>query len=166
MYYCNLVIEMKGAHDIEFDVFISFAEDDRNFAETELKENLEKKGYKIAWHHDVFIPGCSILENMEIFILKSRVVIAVLSGHYKNSDFCMKELYIALRKEKQTGVRCIVPVLLHNLSHAVPEVLSVKTYLSTEDKHFKDKLIAAIGKALSYITIICIRVGEPHDPSP
>lgn len=136
----------SNVKDLDYDLFISFAESDRNYAENELKINLEKKGYKIAWHHDVFIPGISILENMENFIFASRLTIVLLSGNFIQSEFCMKELHIALRKEKQIGLSCVVPVLLDSkCSCKVPEVLSKKTYLTLKDKNFQEKLLTALG---------------------
>ena len=132
----------------DYDVFISFSEEDRDFAETEVKSMLEQNNYKIAWHHEVFIPGCPILENMETFIFQSRVIVVLLSSHFMESEFCNKELHIALRKEKQYDRHCILPVLLSNSKDDVPDLLSRRTYLSVNDSNFGKKLIAALGQPL------------------
>lgn len=106
---------------------------------------LEKKGYKISWHHEVFVPGCSIVENMEKFIFQSRMIIVLISDFFITSDFCKQELHIAKRKENQTSVRCIIPILLHN-SENVPQELIKITYLTAGDKNFMERLCTALGK--------------------
>lgn len=131
--------------DPDYDVFVSFAEEDKNYAENEIKMKLEKKGYKISWHHEVFVPGCSIVENMEKFIFQSRMIIVLISDFFITSDFCKQELHIAKRKENQTSVRCIIPILLHN-SENVPQELIKITYLTAGDKNFMERLCTALGK--------------------
>ena len=140
----NILQYLDDIKDPEYDVFISFAEEDREFAEFQIKYVLEKKGYKISWHHEVFIPGCSIIENMTKFIFQSRITVVLISGSFHASEFCLKELYIALQKEEQNAFTCIVPILL-NPSCTLPEVLIKKTYLSADDKNFIERLCTAIG---------------------
>ena len=110
---------------------------------------MESNGYKVAWHHEVFIPGCSILENMETFIFQSRITLVLLSGHFLKSDFCNKELHIALRKEKQADRHSIIPILLSSSKDDVPEMLSGRTYLSLKDNNFTKKLTGTLGQPIS-----------------
>ena len=130
----NILQYLDDIKDPEYDVFISF----------QIKCVLEKKGYKISWHHEVFIPGCSIIENMTKFIFQSRITVVLISESFHASEFCLKELYIALQKEEQNAFTCIVPILL-NPSCTLPEVLIKKTYLSADDKNFIERLCTAIG---------------------
>lgn len=126
-------------------MFISFAEDDRNIVESRIKEPLEKKGYKVCWHHDAFLPGCTIFENMETFIYESRFIIVLLSEAFMKSEFCLKELQISLKKEKQTSMNCIIPVLIHDL-FPLPLVLRELTYINIGDKHFIERLAKLLSK--------------------
>lgn len=130
-------------------MFISFSEEDRETAEKDIKLILESNGYQVAWHHEVFIPGCSILENMERFIFQSRITLVLLSGHFLKSEFCNKELHIALRKEKQADRHSIIPILLSSSKDDVPDMLSGRTYLSLKDNNFTKKLIGTLGQPLS-----------------
>ena len=72
----------------EYDVFLSFAEEDKKDVEDGLRHPLEKKGYHVCWHHTDFLAGRQITDNIEGNITASRKTVVVLSSDFYNSPHC------------------------------------------------------------------------------
>ena len=56
-----------------------YSEPDEAFAEEEIINSLEEKGFKICWHQRDFRPGSSIAENIADATERSRRMIFVIS---------------------------------------------------------------------------------------
>ena len=126
-------------------MFISFAEEDRETALFQIKKPLEEKGYSICWHHDAFMPGYTIIENMEKSIYESRVTIIMLSTYFAESEFCLKELQIAVKKSEQSSNKgCIIPVKLDESLKIIAELKNL-TYINISDKNLIEKLCKILG---------------------
>ena len=128
----------------EYDVFLSFAEEDRAVAEFLIKKPLEECGYLVCWHHDEFLPGHTIEDNMERSIFKSRYTIAIISEAFLASQFCLTELNITRRKMHEISKNCLVPVLADANCSVPPDILKI-TYVSVSDIALIDRLKARIG---------------------
>ena len=131
--------------EFSYDVFLSFADEDREVVERELKEPLEASGYTVCWHHTAFIAGWTILQNMEHHIGCSRMVVVLLSNSFDESKFCQHELNIASQRMKHKNVACVLPVILEEGCN-IPQELTRLTYLSVYDNSFFERLCQAIGK--------------------
>ena len=79
----------------EYDAFISYAEEDREFAVHKMIENIEKNGIRLCFHSRDFTPGFDIAENITNAINNSRKTVCVLSPAFLASYWCMYELNIA-----------------------------------------------------------------------
>ena len=135
----------EPCNEIYYDAFISFAEEDRETALFQIKEPLEEKGYSICWHHDAFMPGYTIIENMEKSIYESRVTIMMLSKYFGESKFCLKELQIAVKKSEQPSNKgCIIPVKLDESLAIIPELKSL-TYVNISDRNLVEKICKLLG---------------------
>ena len=83
-----LVISLRGNYtsphtaNCQYDVFLSFADEDLPFVETHIYHQLEESGFQVCWHHRDFLPGYSIIENIKNSIDRSRRVLFVLSEHF------------------------------------------------------------------------------------
>ncbi len=129
----------------EYDVFLSFAEEDFVFAETSLKMPLEKLGYKLCWHHDAFIPGYTVVENMERSIYKSRTTIVLLSNSFMMSEYCQRELAIASKKmERTSNSNCIMPVIMDKMCQLPSDIFKI-TYINSDDINFLEKVKKTLG---------------------
>ena len=136
---------MESYNRISYDVFISFAEEDRDIALFQIKEPLEEKGYSICWHHDAFMPGYTIIENMEKSIYESRITIMMLSKYFAESEFCLKELQIAIKKSEQPSNKsCIIPVKLDESLAIIPELKNL-TYVNISDRNLIEKICKLLG---------------------
>ena len=79
----------------EYDAFISYADEDRNFAFHRMLENVENEGARLCFHNRDFIPGFDIAENITTAIHNSRKTVCVMSESFLKSYWCMYELNIA-----------------------------------------------------------------------
>ena len=132
-----------------FDVFLSFADEDKEATERLIKEPLETRGYEICWHHDDFMPGKNISENIDDNIRDSRKVLFVLSEDFFKSLHCVRELDTSIRKLKKTKTRCVVPILLRDCERLLPTDIKDLTYLDARSIN-EEKLI----------TTTCVILGE------
>lgn len=97
----------------EYDVFLSFADDDREFAQKILYEPLTSKGYRVLLHLTDFIAGVTIEDNISRAVKISRVVIYVCSEKFNQSSFCQTELKYGMESHynKYKGrYRRVIPV--------------------------------------------------------
>ena len=148
--------------DIEFDIFLSFAEEDREAAENVIKKPLEKMGYNVCWHHDAFVPGFTIDDNMERSIFKSRFIVALISNAFLHSEFCQTELDITRRRIQQTSRNCLVPIIMDSSCNIPPELRKI-TYITIDDKAFIKRLLKTLGNYLFYTTIKYRPIGRGRD---
>lgn len=137
--------------ETEYDVFLSFAEEDLVFVETKLKTPLIEMGYKVCWHHDAFIPGYPVVENIERSIYKSGCMIAALSNSFLKSEFCQRELEIASRKLQQSSKNFyLIPVILEPGCKLPSDVFSI-TYIRSDDSMLLSKVASTLGMPMYVI---------------
>lgn len=134
--------------DYEYDAFISFAEEDKLITEDVIKKPLECNGYRICWHHDAFIPGYTVNENMEYFVHRSKYTIAMISQSFFKSSYCEKELEIARRKVQKTNLNCLIPVMVEPWDGVPTELLKI-TYININDKQLLERLTQILGKDIT-----------------
>ena len=103
-----------------------------------IKEPLETRGYQVCWHHEDFMPGKTILENIEDNIRDSRKVLFMLSEDFFKSSYCMRELDTSIRKLKKTKTRCVVPILLRECEKLLPTDIKDLTYLDARSMNEKE----------------------------
>ncbi|XP_061174733.1 toll-like receptor 4 [Saccostrea echinata] len=79
-----------------FDAFISYADEDSDFAVHESISQLEEsRGLRLCLSKRDFRPGSEIAANITEAISKSRKTIIILSNHFLNSYWCMYEFNMA-----------------------------------------------------------------------
>ena len=97
--------------DMEFDVFLSCANDDRGFGR-QLLAYVEEQGYKVCYHERDFLPGTPIFENIGNAITRSKRVLCLVSNHFINSGYCMAEFSISHNRDVQMRKNRLVAFLL------------------------------------------------------
>ncbi|KAK7482591.1 hypothetical protein BaRGS_00026192 [Batillaria attramentaria] len=118
----------KRHHDdgFKFDAFVSFAGEDMEFVDGELKEELEEgRGLKLCIHERDFVPGQYIASNIVDSVQRSRRTLVVLTRALLASDWCHYELQMALMEAAETGRDVLLFLLYEHVpSHELPrEVL-------------------------------------------
>ena len=98
--------------DYAFDVFLSFADEDKTFVTNNIYIPLENKGYRVFWHHEHFKPGIEIVENIARAVRVSRRIVFVCTESFGESDFCLQELAYCLDVQRKEKTRRIIPVVV------------------------------------------------------
>lgn len=132
----------------KWDVFVSYHHETEEFVVKHIKTPLESN-YNVCWHHDDFIAGRTILDNITDAVDNSRKTIFVFSKSFSESDHCMSELRHSLYRLQNTRTRCVIPITLD--TNAVPkELKSQVTYwpIIEVDDNFYHNLTKAIGKLI------------------
>lgn len=98
--------------DYEYDVFLSFADEDRVFVTKNVYIPLKCKGYSIFWHYEHFRPGIGITENIQCAVRMSRRTVFVCTKHFSQSEFCLQELAYCLDVQRREKMRRIIPIVV------------------------------------------------------
>ena len=96
-------------------MFLSFADEDKEFAEKILHEPLKNKGFNILWHLTDFIAGMTIENNIIQAVKTSRVIIYVCSENFNKSQFCQTELKYGSEshyKQFKGRYRRVIPIVI------------------------------------------------------
>jgi protein toll len=135
---------------MEYDVFVSYSEKDKDFVERTLLEELEHGSsirYRCLVHARDFEPGRNIVEQIGEAVDKSRRTLIVLSRNFVTSDWYKHEFNLA-----HSANRVVVVVLgelptQDQMGNLMWEYIKANTYLpygGEEDKWFWDKLRYAL----------------------
>ncbi|XP_062593095.1 toll-like receptor 4 [Saccostrea cucullata] len=92
---------LRNTEDYNYDVFVSYADEDRTFVLQEVMPRFEEK-FHVCIHDKDFIPGSDIADNIIGAIRNSRKTLLVISKHFIKSEWCMYEFNMALFEEKFT----------------------------------------------------------------
>ena len=79
----------------QYDMFISYANDDYRFVTDEMYNNLDEMGISMCLHQKDFLPGSYIAENILRAIKSSRKTVIILSPAFLDSKWCMYEFNMA-----------------------------------------------------------------------
>ncbi|XP_048244545.1 toll-like receptor 4 [Haliotis rufescens] len=86
------LIQHGNDREYEYNAFISYADENRDFALHMFIEKLEREGnLQLCLHHRDFIPGEAIAANILSAIQKSKLVVIVLSPNFLDSYWCRYE---------------------------------------------------------------------------
>src|SRR5271155_4089273 len=85
--YMNLIIDLFQGDDV------AIAQD--------IRDHLQKCGFKVCYHLYDFYPGKPILWNMERAITKSKRTLCLLTDNFLVSAYCMYEFTVALQLNVQ-----------------------------------------------------------------
>ena len=108
----TLALTQPHQDGYDYDVFLSFAEEDSNFVERVLYVPLTDKGYCVFWHHQHFICGLPINDNIVRATQISRRIIFVCSEYFQRSTFCQMELKFGLHSHYKDRTRRVIPIVL------------------------------------------------------
>ncbi|KAK6985286.1 TLR cluster3 member 5 [Biomphalaria glabrata] len=109
-----------GDHkDFEFDVFVSFANEDERFVLKELVPELTTRGLKVHIHTTNFRAGEYITTNIVNAVQRSRRTLIVVSSNLQKSQWCHFELQMANLESVHTGRPVMVFLLMQHLPEDV-----------------------------------------------
>ena len=131
----------------EYDVFISYAKDDIEFAKLIVQHLEEKSKFKVCIDIRDFLPGYNNLEQIySVIEKKCRKVIVILSPNFNKSRDCDLQAKIALSFSFESQKHKVIPILYEKCE--IPHVLKYLTRLDYNDPYTKSyfwpRLINAI----------------------
>ena len=114
--------------------FLSYSHNDRVFAERFVRD-LRIQGHTVWRDNDNIKIGESIRRSIESGIAGSRFTIVLVSSSFVQSEWCQKELDMALADETSANIR-VLPIVIDDCE--VPRILQGKRYLTF--KNYKSDL--------------------------
>ena len=140
-----------GDDDKEFDVFISYANEDEDYMQNSIVNELEKHNFKICFHQIHFLGGNTIIDNISQCINNSRRTLVIFSNYYKASRYCMWEFKEALNKDLREGTTCLVTIKdnnldTHDLDDATKAYFQRHTYIKKDAAKFWESLLYCLPK--------------------
>lgn len=141
---------VKQKEIIEYDVFLSHSNLDKNIFVSELSDKLSDKGLKIFEDIKVFKIGQSQTDMMNMGILNSRFVVVFLSPNFIKSGWSQYEFKSFLNREINEKRIIILPVW-HDVSYE--DVQAYNPYLIDKfaletSKYTIDEIVDSIHQAI------------------
>ncbi len=133
----------------DFDVFLSFAEEEREFVERTFLLPLRHKGYSVFWHHEHFVPGYDIGELIYNGIHSCRRIILICTENFARSNFCLLELRYSLERQRVEGTRCIIPVVIEGQDQWYPRELQGLNQIRLRQQDLSEDEIDALVERIS-----------------
>ena len=126
----------------ETDVFVCFADAEKDYGLDYLIPELERRGYKLADQRTHFIAGRLIIDNIEDCIRRSKRTILVLSNKFLIRYWCKQELNSAIKINKELCTSRLICVTLEDdldlqdQEEAAKKYLKKKTFIKANSKDF------------------------------
>ena len=131
----------------EYDIFLSYANEDEEYVEEYLIPGLEMRGYKVCFHRQDFVPGESIVANIENAIMKSKRTLVYISEAFNESGFCRWEFDAAFSLDLDSRRNRLVAVTdadlnIDALDPNIKSYLSRFTYVERDSQLFWENVLS------------------------
>jgi len=129
--------EENGSTDkiFNYDIFISYSDNDRDWVLNSLLPNLETKSkVNVCLHERDFQVGIGILENIISSIDRSRCILLVISQSFLRSQWCQFELHLAQHRLLETRREELLLLFLEEIPRmkrpkTLQYIMRTKTYI-------------------------------------
>ncbi|XP_046366681.2 toll-like receptor 4 [Haliotis rufescens] len=106
--------------EFEFDAFVSYADEDRTFVVTDMRQILEEQerpedNFILCIHHRDFLPGEAIAANILKAISSSRKTVVILTRNFLKSYWCRYEMEMAKMESIYTGRNTLHVVVMEDI---------------------------------------------------
>ena len=147
-FYNELFPDEKSKSNIEWDVFISHASEDKESIAKPLAESLIKKNIKVWYDEFTLKLGDSLRRTIDKGLTNSKYGAVILSKNFFSKEWPQKELDALVAKEIN-GIKVILPIWHHITKEEVlrfSPILADKLSISTDEGLEKvvTKIIEAI----------------------
>ena len=135
--------------EMEFDIFVSYANEDEDYVLEYLIPELERRDFKVCFHRVHFHGGKTIIDNISESINKSKRTLAFFSDYYSDSQFGMWEFKEALNKDLREGTTRLVTIKdteldIDSLDDATKAYFEKRTYIEKESVRFWENLLYSL----------------------
>lgn len=144
---------IEQVQEKKFDVFISYAREDKEWVKENLYERLlkyqTKDGRRVKIFMDTGKEGIRVSQNwlaaLDDAILNSRKFLAVYSKNYFASEMCQREIDLCITLDPQGNKHIINPILIdHDAESLIPFGKTLINYLTIDNTDWFEKLCVAL----------------------
>ena len=133
----------------EFDVFVSYANEDEGYVDEYLIPELQNRGYKVCYHRVNFCGGTSIIENICNSINNSKRTLVFFSNLFRESPFCIWEFKEALNKDLREETKNLITIKdtdlnTDDLDDTSKSYFQRFTFIEREAEGFWDNLVYSL----------------------
>ena len=152
----------KLPNSLEYHLYVVSASEDR-LVVNELVTKLESKyAIKCMFSDRDFQPGKEILQNVKDGMEKSMKILLIYTPNFGRSEFCKLETNIALQSAMDSGIYCIIPVMLQECE--VTFSMRHKTYINgtlpgmtiSKIADYIKEAMTRTGNFFNYCWILCL----------
>ncbi len=139
---------MTSRKDIEYDVALSYAGEDRDYVE-KVASSLREKGVRVFYdeYERVMLWGKNLYEHLQdVYENKARFTVAFISSHYVKKPWANHEMQSAQARAFRENQEYILPVRFDETE--IPGLLKTVAYISLKDLA-SDELAELIREKLS-----------------
>ena len=150
--YRRIILQMDQDDDeMEYDVFVSYADEDEEYVLEYLIPELETHFFKVCFHRVHFHGGKTIIENIHECINKSKRTLVFFSNSFNNSKFAMYEFSEALNKDVREGTSRLITIKdtdldIDSLDDSTKAYFQKRTFIEKEANRFWDNLLHSLPK--------------------
>ncbi|XP_025085236.1 toll-like receptor 5 [Pomacea canaliculata] len=121
--------------EYEYDVFVSYANEDVDWVRQELIPTLEgRHGLRLCIHQRDFPVGGNIIDNISTCVHASKRVLFVLSPHFARSRWCQFELVFCqnyvMERDDVIVLTLLAPISGRDMTDAISAMFKTTTYLA------------------------------------
>ena len=133
----------------EFDVFVSYADEDEEYVGEYLIPELQNQGFKVCYHRVNFHAGKPITTNIFEAIDGSKRTLVFFSNDFNQSNFCMWEFSVALEMDLKEGTNRLITIKDTDLDIETLEVtprsyFKRSTFIEKESTDFWENLLYSL----------------------
>ncbi|PVD33558.1 hypothetical protein C0Q70_04815 [Pomacea canaliculata] len=127
--------QQQPEHEYEYDVFVSYANEDVDWVRQELIPTLEgRHGLRLCVHQRDFPVGGNIIDNISTCVHASKRVLFVLSPHFARSRWCQFELVFCqnyvMERDDVLVLTLLAPISGRDMTDAISAMFKTTTYLA------------------------------------
>ncbi|PVD33560.1 hypothetical protein C0Q70_04817 [Pomacea canaliculata] len=127
--------QQQPEREYEYDVFVSYANEDVDWVRQELIPTLEgRHGLRLCIHQRDFPVGGNIIDNISTCVHSSKRVLFVLSPHFARSRWCQFELVFCqnyvMERDDVIVLTLLAPISGRDMTDAISAMFKTTTYLA------------------------------------
>ncbi|XP_061164493.1 toll-like receptor 4 [Saccostrea echinata] len=148
-------VGLTRAEEKVYDAFVAYSSKDTDWVRSVFERTNSNvlQQFNFCMHHNDFVPGRTIHQNIINSIQLSRHTIIILSNHFLQSAYCMYEFQEAYKQSLEESTCLLILVLMEeipkgSLTRELKTCLRTLNYIKKTDSRFYSKLQSALASNL------------------
>nr|XP_027218319.1 uncharacterized protein LOC113810874 isoform X1 [Penaeus vannamei]XP_027218321.1 uncharacterized protein LOC113810874 isoform X1 [Penaeus vannamei] len=136
--------ENEDTSECKYSVFVVHSSHDREIVRNKIIIPLFQRGYSVAWHENVFVPGAWILENIERAVRNSQSMVVFATDNLAASRCSLQEIrrgrYEEMDREGFRIMALVTETLPRALKQELYEIVALRTHIQYSDRDYIEKI--------------------------